>query len=164
LYRDIPYSTIILSDNGINIENIFRNNNDIFSYIKRPITDKVKGLAEFNEEWRSVSVLKNKTSFIQDFPYESGRSSGRLLGLGIYNAIMVQYTEILNNTNPFIVHSSHSSPLIEKVNINNIFSSAIESTRPVINIVDSNGYTTQVIQTQSIHGNRNYSVIDNNLF
>ena len=74
-----------------------------------------------------------------------------------------------SKTNAFsTLHSSYSSPLIERVNINSIFSNAIASTRPSITIVDnfsSNTTTTTslVINTQSITSNRNYSIIDNTL-
>jgi hypothetical protein len=69
-------------------------------------------------------------------------------------------------TNTFAtLSSSHSSPLIERVNINNIFSNAIASTRPTISIVDttSSSHNSLVIQTQSLYNNRNFSIIDSTL-
>lgn len=140
------------------LEDKFRNNPDIFHYIKRPVSDRVNGLVEYNMEWRSVYVLKNKTSFIINI------TSKPELGVyqSIINEISLDFHTKTSNFSTF--NSTHSSPLIERVNINNIFSNAIASTRPSINIEDNISYSNSlVINTQSIHSNRNFSLIDNTL-
>jgi hypothetical protein len=54
------------------------------------------------------------------------------------------------------INSSYSSPIIERVNINNIFSNALSS----INIVND---TTNPLGIQGINNNRNFVVIDSAL-
>ena len=170
LYKCIPYIILLFTDvynNDINnIDKIKVDNIKFeleqksplkmgtFNFLKAPfINDKVYGLAEFNCDWRSEYLLKNKRTFI----------------IGIRNKLYV-YESIINELNldfhniNSVNSSLHSSPIIERININNVFSNAIASTRPSINIVDNISYSNSlVINTQSIHGNRNYSIIDNTL-
>jgi hypothetical protein len=121
--------------------------------MKTPISHKVSGLVDFNQEWRSIYVLKNKTSFIINFPSKPE--------LSIYQSIINQLNLDFHSALP-INNSLHSSPIIERVNINTLFSNAIASTRPTINIVDNvSSNNSLVINTQSIYGNKNYSIIDN---
>ena len=171
LLNFVLFGYIIYKYNLYNIDNInvkplkfaleekfINNNNNIFNCIKTPVSDKVNGLVEFNKEWRSIYVLKNKTSFINNFPSKPE--------LGVYQSIINEINlDFYTKTNAFsTLNSTHSSPLIERVNINSIFSNAIASTRPSINIVDSiNTSNSLVINTQSIHSNRNYSILDNTL-
>lgn len=172
-YKCIPYIILLFTDvynNDVNhidkikVENIkfgleqkFPLQMGTFNFLKAPfINDKVDGLAEFNHDWRSEYLIKNKSSFI----------------IGIRNKLSV-YQSIINELNLDFhsvnsVNNSHvmqnSSPIIERINLNNVFSNAIASTRPSINIVDSiNTSNSLVINTQSIHSNRNYSIIDNTL-
>ena len=170
LYRDIY--NYIYSIDKIKIDNLkfaledkstFYNSNNIFNYIKTPISNKVNGLIDYNTEWRSIYLLKNKNSFIsfgaQQEPYFSYR-------LGIYESIINEINlDFRSNTNILsALNSTHSSPIIERININNIFSNAIASTRPTISIVDTatsaSSNNSLVIQTQSIYNNRNYSIVD----
>lgn len=168
LYRDIY--NYIYSIDKIKIDNLkfaledkstFYNSNNIFNYIKRPISNKVNGLIDYNGEWRSIYLLKNKTSFINSGAQQEPSS----YRIGIYQAIINEINlDFRSNTNALsALNSTHPSPIIERVNINNIFSNAIASTRPTINIVDtgtSASHNSLVIQTQNIN-NRYFSVVDN---
>ncbi len=175
LYKYVPFFILLYTD----ICNNYTNNIDIikvenikfgleqksllkmdrFNYLKAPLlNEKVNGLVEFNLDWRSECLLKNKSSFL----------------IGIRNKLSV-YQSIINELNldfqsiPSRGNSLHSSPIIERININNIFSNAIASTRPTISIIDTAGSSSidstnsLVINTQSIFSNRNYSIIDNTL-
>ena len=93
---------------------------------------------------------------------------------------MNEYVEIQSNTNPFTIYTPHSSPVIERVNINNIFHNALVSVRPtpIMILADASNYTTipnhintpsyistpsPLIQAQTLHDNRHYSIIENTL-
>jgi hypothetical protein len=84
--------------------------------------------------------------------------------LGIYQSIINEINLDFRSNNALpALNSTHSSPIIERVNLNNIFANAIASTRPTISIVDtttSASNNSLVIQTQSIYNNRNYSIVD----
>lgn len=125
--------------------------NYIFNYIAMPISNEINGLVEFNQEWKSVCVLKNKTSFIHNLPHK--------FEIGLYQSI-VNEINLDFQTKTVSFPTLNSSPILEKVNINNIFSNAIESTRPTISIVDNaNPNNSLVIQTQNLH--RKFSIVDN---
>jgi len=173
MYKYLPYLVVLVIDiynNYLNVEvsnlkytkeEVSPLKKNIFNYLGESLaSQKVEGLVEFNQEWRSVNLLKNKSFFIKDFPFT--------LKSGIYQSIINEINwDFQSKTNAFsTLHSSYSSPLIERVNINNIFSNAIASTRPSITIVDNfstDSTTSLVINTQSISNNRNYSIIDNTL-
>ena len=80
-YKCIPYVVILYTDvynnyfNDIDKVKVLLEQKstlkiDIFNSIKTPISHKINGLAEFNEEWKSIYILKNKSSFI-NFPCTS---------------------------------------------------------------------------------------------
>ena len=158
IYNNYFYTINKMNVNELKFELVDYKLNNIFGCLKIPITDKVKGLVEFNKEWRSVCLLKNKTSFINGFSSKAEYS----IYQSIINSINLDFHT--NSNNFATLNSSHSSPLIERVNINNIFSNAIASTRPTISIVDTvTSHNSLVIQTQSIHNYRNFSIIDSAL-
>jgi hypothetical protein len=65
-----------------------------------------------------------------------------------------------------IIHdySIDSSPIV-KLTMDNVFAKAIASTKPTINIINSNFDNSPITGTQTLYGNnRNYSIINSVLF
>lgn len=102
------------------------------------------------KEWRYEYIFKNEWTSIY-----SNNSK-----LGIYQSIIneINLDFKIKGTDTFSgLNSSYSSPVIERVNINSIFSNAIAST----NIVND---TTNSLGIQSItNSNRNFVIVDNAL-
>lgn len=99
--------------------------------------------------WRYEYLFNNKWTSIHNTNNE----------LGIYQSIINQLNLDFNakSTGTFSgINSSYSSPIIERVNINNIFSNAILSTNTVNDPTNSLG-----IQGINYGSNRNFVVIDN---
>jgi hypothetical protein len=112
------------------------------------IADKINGLTDFNKKWKSECILKNTSSFITNTISTK---------LHIYKSIINEINLDFHETKTSSLSVINSSPIIERININNIFSNAIASTN-ITNDVTSN---TLRIQTQGINSNRNYFIVDN---
>jgi hypothetical protein len=129
---------------------------NIFDFLKAPlVNDKVNGMIDFNKEWKCTDILKNKSSFVIHFSAPSKPQ--------IYQSIINEINlDFRTRTNTFnTLNSSHSSPLIERININNIFTNAITSMSSENSTMSSNSLR---IQTQGINSNRNFFIIDNMLY
>lgn len=129
---------------------------DIFDYLRAPLlNNKVNGLIDFYQEWKCINILKNKSPFIVDFSAPSKPQ--------IYQSIINEINlDFRAKTNAFPTSSSsHSSPIIERVNINNIFTNAITSMSSTDTTISGNSLR---IQTQGINSNRNFFIIDNLLY
>jgi hypothetical protein len=139
----------------------------IFNHLNAPlINGKINGLADWNQDWRSEYLLKNKSSFI------IGIRNNVSVCQSIINELNLDFYSVTPINNSIAEHGvQNSSPIIERININNIFSNAIASTRPTITILETavassstaDSTNELVIQTQSIYNNRNFSIIDNTL-
>jgi hypothetical protein len=80
--------------------------------------------------------------------------------VGIYQFVISQINLDFNETRTTglsAINSSYSSPIIERVNIDNLFSNAITSTSTVNDTISNNSL---VVQTQGLYNNRNYVIID----
>ena len=124
---------------------------NIYNKIKPSYSYKIKGLHDFNETWKSECILKNKSSFIVNNTTNNA---------SIYQSIINQINLDFNTTKSAgfsTMDSINSSPIMERININNIFSNAITATRNTTNDVI---YNSLELQTQGLHGNRNYVVVD----
>jgi hypothetical protein len=154
-YLYYSYNIDIISIN--NYENFFEDkfllNNakqDIFNNTKTSlISQQINGLHDFNQKWKSECILKNNNLFI---------TSNTNNKIGIYQSIISQINLDFNTKTSFpTINSSNPSPIIERININNIFSNAITATRNTSNDII---YNSLELQTQGLHGNRNYVVVD----
>ena len=99
------------------------------------------------KEWRSEYIFDNKWTSIQNTNNQ----------LGIYQSIINGINLDFNakgNVTFSGINSSYSSPLIERVNINSIFSNAIASTNITNEVTNSLGI-------QGINFNRNSVIFDN---
>jgi hypothetical protein len=128
--------------------------NNIFNCINSPITDKVKGLAEFNKEWLSVDILKNKTSFIHGFT--SRPTPG--IGLGIY--IPVNEVDTWSRNVSSIISTVNSTSAIASTNT--VFPDMVASTHITATAVDTIT-TPNSLVLHPTGSYRNSSIIDNTL-
>jgi hypothetical protein len=162
LYKYIPSLGLFIDSSNYNIDNQLNHilekdrslKNNIFNYINNPITGKVKGLAEFNKEWLSVDILKNKTSFIHGFT--SRPIPG--IGLGIY--IPVNEVDTWSRNVSSIISTVNSTPTIASTNT--VFPNMVASTHITATVVDT--ITTPnslVLHPTGSYGNS--SIIDNTL-
>lgn len=111
-----------------------------FEYNNHIIFKEWRSLYLFNNEWTSFDSTNNK--------------------LGIYQSIINEVNLDFNKgTNTFsVVNSSYSSPIIDRVNINSIFSNAIASTNIASDTTNSLG-----ISGTNYTSNRNFVIVDNAL-
>jgi len=129
-----------LLEHKLYLNNVLKNTNTYNFTIKNNFIDKGWRYEYiFNNNWRSIQNTKNE--------------------LGIYQSIINEINLDFNakGTETFSgVNSSYSSPIIERVNINNIFSNAILSTNTVNEPTNLLG-----IQGLNYNSNRNSVILDN---
>jgi len=200
IYKYIPYISVLYSgiynyfnpDYLYNVSEKDKLINNIFNNIKNPITNKVNGLAEFNEEWRSIDLLKNKPFFKGNFIHISQVGIHQFVsneitlntqvGPNTITTLSHGYSPVTYISSPLSVWSHQPSPVINRfssyglwsdpfsplsrTNIDNVFSNAIASTKLAVNTSSTitNTHNSLVLHPQSLFNNRNYSIIDTALY
>lgn len=124
------------------------------------VSDKISGLDEFIKKMKSEDILKNTNSFtVMKFKLREY----------IFNNVNFDNINKVNLDIPSTQIAGYdytidSSPIV-KITMDNVFAGAIASTKPTINIVNSNFSDSPVVGTHILYGNnRNYRIIDNILF
>lgn len=135
----VNYNKCIL-EHKLTLNHVINNSNTVF------ITNKFNFIDI--KEWRYDFIFNNKWTSIN-----------KTSELGIYQSIINEINLDFNDkgTGTFTgLNSSYSSPIIERVNINNLFSNAISSASAVNDTTNSLG-----IQGINYGSNRNFVIVDN---
>lgn len=115
------------------------------------VSDKINGLADFNNKWRCDDLLKNGKDY-----------SILKINKPIINTISLDIPDTEIATRDI---SLDVSPIVNQLTLDNMFSKAIASTKPTINIINSNFNDSPIMGTHSLYGNnRNYTIINSILF
>ena len=156
LWNYLAKETII--DISYILDNEFTDSDDTENTLA---SQMVKGLVDFNKEWKSECLLRNKTSFI------TSRVTDKSTNISIFQYIANKINLDFNySRSPLEINtldvspinqSTLLSPIIERVKINDLFNNAIQS----LNTAKDAAYDTPLrIQTQGLHSNNEFINIE----